>query len=106
MAKLGNCITVVRKDGHRAVVPIGLWENSLKKDKDWKIESRPILDTPEMKLVRVVVEKPKAPEPEPVVVPVESPKVEVIEAIAPEPEKAVDVKKPKPRRKYERKKKT
>lgn len=53
-------MTIIRKDGKRAVVPIGLWEGSLNKDNDWKIESRPILDTPEMKIIRVNVEKPKA----------------------------------------------
>lgn len=106
MGKQGDCITIVRKDGHRAVVPLSIWENHLKNDKDWKIESRPILDTPEMKMVKVLVEKPKAPEPEPVVVPVEPPKVQVVEEL-PKAEPVVEpkVEKPKPKRKYTRRQK-
>lgn len=100
MARLGNCINIVRKDGKRAVVPLSLWENSLKKDKDWKIEDRPILNTPEMKMVNVLIsEKPVRPSPPPVVVPVGLPKVEVkpvVKPLAKEPE----TEKPKRKRKY------
>jgi hypothetical protein len=87
MGRQGDCITIVRKDGKRAVIPLQLWEDGHKMDKDWRIESKPILNTPEVKVERVVIEKPvqKAPEPvappvvvEPVVVPViEAPKPKV-----------------------------
>jgi hypothetical protein len=91
MSKQGECITIVRKDGKRAVIPLQLWEDGHKMDKDWRIESKPILNTPEVKVERVIIEKPVVKAPEPVISPpvvVEPVKVPVTEAQTPKVEKA------------------
>jgi hypothetical protein len=58
MGRQGECITIIRNDGKRSVVPLAVWENGLKLDPDWKREVRPILDTPPVKVVPVLIEKP------------------------------------------------
>jgi len=98
MSKQGECIRIVRKDGKVAVVPLSLWENSLKFDKDWHIENRPLLSTPPVKVVPVLIEKPAAPDP--TSTPTFCPLVEV-------PEPKVDPPAPAPekkKRQYRRKK--
>ncbi len=99
MGKQGNCINIIRKDGKRCVVPLSVWENGLRLDTDWRIENRPLLNTPEAKVVPVIIEK-LVEAPPPPVVPVEPPKVEP-DPVDPKP------KKPNAKRKYTpRKKKT
>ena len=97
MGKQGDCITIIRKDGKRSVVPLSIWENGLKFDTDWRIENRPLLNTPEVKVVPVIIEKP-------VEKPVEAPPpVVLVEPLKVEPE--VKDKSETPKRKYASKKK-
>jgi hypothetical protein len=103
MGKQGDCITIIRKDGKRCVVPLSTWENGLKLDTDWRIENRPLLNTPEVKVESVIIEKPvekPVEAPPPVVVPVEPPKVEDAA-----PEVKAEPEKPKGKRRYAHKKK-
>jgi hypothetical protein len=97
MGKQGDCINIIRKDGKRVMIPLSIWEGGMKTDTDWRIENRPLLNTPEVNVVPIVIEKPVEVKPE--VAPVEPPKVEPVADVEPKAEA------PKVKREYRRKKK-